>query len=500
MNVAKEMVSQFLDVRYRRTTLIAVVCFCFGIGIILAPYSSISGSWLVLCVVFLPVVFKRKLQALLFCISCALIAGQLYGLSALAKEQPLTNLIGQKIEATAVVSEDAYYDSKKRLVSVVELRQVSYPTKLETNAPVRISTYSVSGLLRGDVIRLKGRLVTTLGNVSGAMYFADVEIIGRENSWANNFRLRFEAGLRNALPEPQASFAAGLLIGQRSGLPEIWQDILRDAGLTHIIAVSGYNLTILVVFIRRLLKKGSRYQILLMSSLLVAGFLAITGFSPSILRAAIVVALLQFGWFYGKQFRPIVLIALAIAISAAIDPFQLWRSVGWYLSFAAFFGIIVLAPLGNKNLEPTMSTSYKDDQNPLKSLILESLIALLMTAPIIIVIFGRFSAVSILANIVVAPFIPLAMATSFAAGIAGMYVPLLSGFVALPALVLLTAILDVANLVSRLPGSSIEVSIGWRVVAIFYLCIAASAGYVYKKRIKSQHLTKESRVKIRPEK
>jgi len=451
-------------------------------------------------VLFLPVIFKRRLPALLFCIAFGLVAGQLYGLTALAKEQPLTNLVGQKIEATAVVSEDAHYDSKKRLVAVVELREISYPTKLVTNAPVRISTYSVSGLLRGDVVRIKGKLVATLGNVSGAMYFADVETIGREITWANNFRLRFEAGLRNALPEPQASFAAGLLIGQRSGLPEVWQDILRDAGLTHIIAVSGYNLTILVVFMRRILKKGSRYQILVMSSLLVAGFLAITGFSPSILRAAIVVALLQYGWFYGKQFRPIVLIALAMAISAAIDPFQLWRSVGWYLSFAAFFGIIVLAPLANKNLEPTMSTSYKNDQNPVKSLVIESLIALLMTAPIIIVIFGRFSAVSILANVIVAPFIPLAMATSFLAGLAGMYIPLVSGVIALPALVVLTAILDVANLVSQLPGSSIEVNVGWRAVALFYSLIVAISIYVYRKRLNRQRLTKRSRGKISREK
>ncbi len=491
MNVHKTWVNQFLEFRFRRTTLIAVFCFCFVIGVLTAPNSSISTSWLLLCVLFLPVIFKQKLPALLFCVASALVAGQVYGLAALAQEQPLTNLIGQKIEATAVVSEDAYYDSKKRLVATVDLRTVNYPIELETSSPVRISTYSVSGLLRGDIITLKGKLVSTLGNVSGAMYFADVEIIGRENSWANNFRLRFEAGLRNALPEPQASFVAGLLIGQRSGLPEIWQDILRDAGLTHIIAVSGYNLTILVVFIRRLLKKGSRYQILIMSSLLVVGFLAITGFSPSILRAAIVVALLQFGWFYGKQFRPIVLIALAMAISAAIDPFQLWRSVGWYLSFAAFFGIIVLAPLTNKNLEPTMSTSYKDNQNPFKSLVVESLIALLMTAPIIIVIFGRFSAVSILANVIVAPFIPLAMATSFAAGLAGMYIPLLSGIVAIPALILLTAILDVANLVSQLPGASIEVSVGWRFVALFYSLVIAVAVYVYRKRHKSTENNKK---------
>ena len=91
---------------------------------------------------------------------------------------------------------------------------------------------------------------------------------------------------------------------------------LAAVGLTHIIAVSGYNLTIIIRAMRRLLTKRSKYQSTLLSFGLIAVFLLVTGFSASIVRAAIVSGLSLIAWYYGRAFRPLLLILLSAVITA----------------------------------------------------------------------------------------------------------------------------------------------------------------------------------------
>jgi len=94
--------------------------------------------------------------------------------------------------------------------------------------------------------------------------------------------------VQSALPEPLASFGMGLLIGQRNTLPqEISQDLLM-VGLTHIIAVSGYNLTILLRSAEKVSGKRSKRMATLLSLALIGIFLLFAGTSASIVRAAIV--------------------------------------------------------------------------------------------------------------------------------------------------------------------------------------------------------------------
>ena len=113
--------------------------------------------------------------------------------------------------------------------------------------------------------------------------------------------------MQTALPEPNASFGLGILVGQRNNLPtELYQQMIM-VGLVHIVAVSGYNLTILVRAVGRL-KLFSKYQQLILSLLVIAAFLLVTGFSASIVRAAIVSTLGLIAWFYGRKPQPIVIL------------------------------------------------------------------------------------------------------------------------------------------------------------------------------------------------
>jgi competence protein ComEC len=243
-----------------------------------------------------------------------------------------------------------------------------------------------------------------------------------------------------------ASFGLGILIGQRSTLPEAVHDDLLKVGLVHIIAVSGYNLTIILRACHRLLGTRSKYQTLVLSVTLICTFLLITGASASIVRASIVSGLSLLAWYYGRNFKPVTLILLAAAITALASPLYVWSDLGWYLSFLAFYGVLVLAPQIRYRFVPPRWRS-----SVLLCVALESLCAELMTLPLILYIFGQMSHASLVANVVIATLVPLAMLLTLIAGLAGSFVMPIAGWLAWPAVVLLTYMLDTAHLLASVP-------------------------------------------------
>lgn len=102
------------------------------------------------------------------------------------------------------------------------------------------------------------------------------------------------------------------------------------------------------------------------------------------------------------------------------------------------------------------------------TLIIETSAAQIMTMPIIMYIFGQFSAVALLANVLVVPLVPIAMSLCLAAGLAGMFVPFMSGWLAMPSRLSLTYMLDVVSLLSRLPRALVKQSITvWQMVLMY---------------------------------
>jgi competence protein ComEC len=256
----------------------------------------------------------------------------------------------------------------------------------------------------------------------------------------------------------------GILIGQRTTLPDSLNNELSKVGLTHIIAVSGYNLTIIVQLVHRLVKKRSKYQATIITLALIGLFVVVTGSSASIIRAAWVSGLSLAAWYYGRTFRPVVLILLTAALTAGWFPPYLWSDVGWHLSFLAFAGVLIVAP-------QIQARFLKTKPRLITQLLLETAAAQIMTLPLILYIFGRLSLVALLANMLVVWLIPLAMLLTVVAGLAGMLVPMVAGWVAWPATILLAYILELVGLLARLPYASVGISItAWHMV-LSYACI-----------------------------
>jgi competence protein ComEC len=442
--------------RFRRTTLITLglAAFLGGLGIARTKI-QLDGAWVWLGLVLVLVTARQKRwPAALVVVLFGLTLGWWRGSGYMKQLDWYGELANRPVIVQGIAGSDAIYTVNSQLSFDLTKLQVQDPEDIDLVGKLSIKGFGEPMIYKGDHVQVEGKLYPTRGSRSGSISFAQIKILEKSVSPIDSTRRRFAAGMESALPEPQASFGLGLLIGQRNTLPDRVTTALAAVGLTHVVAVSGYNLTIIMRGVRRLLKKSSKYQNTLVSVVLIGLFLLLTGFSASIVRAAIVSLLSLWAWYYGRTFRPILLLLLAAAITAGFYPLYLWSDIGWYLSFLAFFGVLVIAPLVTKRL-------YKNKEpNPLTALVFESIAAQLMTVPLIMYIFGQFSVIALVANVLVVPLVPVAMALSLVAGLAGMLIAPVAGWLAWPARLLLTYMLDIVNLLARLPHALSQQNLG----------------------------------------
>jgi competence protein ComEC len=178
---------------------------------------------------------------------------------------------------------------------------------------------------------------------------------------------------------------------------------------------------------------------MLSSTAMILAFMAVTGMSPSMSRAGLVAGLSLAAWYYGRKIHPLVLLPLAAAVTLLVNPQFGWNDLGWQLSFAAFAGVIILAPL--------LQRYFFGDKEPgaIRQVAGETLSAQIFTLPLLVMAFGMMSNVALLANVLILPLVPLAMLLVFLAGIFAT-VPLLGAVIAAPTTWLLSTFASSATL------------------------------------------------------
>ena len=333
--------------RFKRTTITIVGLAAFLLGLGAARiWPSLTLMWVLIAGATLLIVARKKdATTLISVLVFGFLLGWWRGGVFIAQLEPYRQLSGKQVFFVARVQSDATYDNQGQLA--FDVGDIYFLGPQITAAPGRISVkgHGEAAIYRGDVIEISGRLQPTRGSRQARVSFSSFKVSTRNQTVVEHLRRKFVAGVGNALPEPSASFGLGLLIGYRTSLPEITQEQLKITGLTHIIAVSGYNLTIIIRVIRRGLASRSKYQQLVICIGLILCFLLVTDFSASIVRASIVSMLSLLAWYYGRRFRPLLILMLTAALTAGWNPLYLWSDIGWYLSFLAFFGILIIAPL-----------------------------------------------------------------------------------------------------------------------------------------------------------
>ncbi len=468
--------------KLRRTTVLMWILAAFLCGLVIGKTGL--GSFYISAIFMLGVIAlmlrKLQLRAIIIWASIGFLLGYIRGSYFFGLLAPYHALDDQRVTVTGISDSDAVYNDRQQLE--FDLRNISFSEPVDASPPgvMRISGFGVPAVYRGDKVQATGRLYVSRGSRQAGISFAQIEVIKPTTSKFERLRRQFVAGMSTALPEPHASLALGILIGQRTTLPERINDRMSKVGLTHIIAVSGYNLTIIIEAVRRAGKKRSKYQKLLFSGVLMVAFLFITGFSASIVRAAVVSSLSLLAWYYGRTVRPVLLLLIAAAVTAGIYPSYIWSDIGWYLSFAAFFGVLVVAPLITarfwKNKEPRL----------ISSVLLETICAQIMAAPIILYIFNETSLIAVLSNLLVVPIIPLAMLLSLIAGLAGMVIPMLSGWLAWPARAILTYVLDIIKILAEVPYALVKATMSWQTLTYVYLIVVFITFVLWRRHLRQR--------------
>ncbi len=240
----------------------------------------------------------------------------------------------------------------------------------------------------------------------------EYNIVGFEESILSKlalFRMQMENIVNNIIPAPQSALANGLLFGGDDRLSDEMQNIFAKTGMTHIVAVSGYNVSVIVAVVMGFVifvGVNRRYAVIFaIGSVLF--FVALIGFPSSGVRAAIMGILVLVAASYGRVSHAYGAIFFTGAVMIAINPLLLRYDVGFQLSFLATLGIIAVYPV----LERYFVS--KNAAFGVVDILVLTISAQIFVLPIIVYHFHTISLVSLLANVLVLPIIPITMLLVF---------------------------------------------------------------------------------------
>ncbi|MFZ2125343.1 MAG: ComEC/Rec2 family competence protein [Candidatus Saccharimonadales bacterium] len=456
--------------------LITLACIGVFIGVVLARYFGdycMSYVWLLLSIALIIVGFGgRYLYLLPIIIIGSVLFGLWRGSIMINNLEAYELLYGKNVTLQGSVKDDVDGTPEKLVIRLDNL--VIEDKKIP--GTLWVATSSSADIKRGDILTIRGQIIKGFGSFAGVVRKADViKIVQlRPGDMARVLRDWFANLVRVAIPEPESSLGIGYLVGQRRSLPVDLALALQMAGLTHVVVASGYNLTILVRMSRRLLTKISKYLSVMVAGFMIIAFILITGLSPSMMRAGLVAALSLTAWYYGRSFHPITLLSVAVALTIIIDPSYAWGDLGWQLSFMAFGGVMILAPLASRYLFGDKKPGF------IGQVLIETVSAQILTAPILIAAFGQISNVAIITNLLVLPLVPLAMLLTFIAGLGSLALPSLAVVIAAPATWLLGYMVNVAQLFAGLPWAIATVRLEWWGVVICYVFIVTICLYLWR--------------------
>jgi competence protein ComEC len=247
-------------------------------------------------------------------------------------------------------------------------------------------------------------------------------------------RDRAEAGLGEGMPSREAALARGFVLGDDDGVDEATREDFVRAGLSHLLAVSGENVTLLALLAMPVL---AAFGIALRERLiwviaLIAVYVPLAGSGPSIQRAGVMGVVGLLATLQGRRTSRLYALGLALVVTLAIDP-SVAGAVGWQLSFAAVLGILLLSgPIRGWLLGRFGGGRWR---RALAEGIAVTVAATVATAPLIAHVFEEISLTSLLANVLalpaVAPAMWLGMCSAALAQIPGIPLAPLNGLDAL---------------------------------------------------------------------
>lgn len=295
----------------------------------------------------------------------------------------------------------------------LEFRGTVYPLK---------SRESVTGFDYSRYLNLRGvfgivYLPTLLDvRVNRGNRYGLYRMVDRVRDWIRN-------NLETNLSPIPAALSSGFLIGETRNIPPEIYRFFRDSGTLHLLAVSGSNVALVIIFLLILMRPfsfrpGQRYLILLSSVFL---FTLLSYGEPSVVRASIMAALVILAKLFQRRYDLNNIIALTALIILLVDPTHLFK-VGFQLSFVTAWGLILVVPRIDQRFQKWRRRIWY------RWLVYPAIIALtaqLFSMPLIAYYFHRVPVLSVAANLVIVPMTSIAVFGVQATLVSGLILPIL---------------------------------------------------------------------------
>ncbi|MFA7308940.1 MAG: ComEC/Rec2 family competence protein [Patescibacteria group bacterium] len=288
----------------------------------------------------------------------------------------------------------------------------------------------------------------------------------------------FATQVLHHFPDDVSGLMMGILLGTKASLSQKLLDDFKTVGVTHIIALSGFNITIITATIDRLFKRSGRKKIFIITVGFILAFVVMTGAAASIVRAGIMGFLFVLAKLIGRKSNISVALGIAATVMVLLNPLILYHDVGFQLSFLATLGLVYMTPV----MEHWLVRIPELIREPLAT----TLAAQVFVLPLLIWYFHSISLISPVANVIILPFVPLIMLIGFTVACLGFVSGALAAFLSFPGTWLLRGMIWVSQSLAQISWASLtipEMTIGfWILYALMILLLVSKARDIKNKK------------------
>lgn len=441
---------------------------------------------------------RRLARTFLFAFVLSLSLGALYyhfflNLRALRENIPH----GEATEFRGVVRSEPYRTEKTQ--------QFLLSLQSPHAGVIRVVTKLVPEFAYGDFLELRGEIIEEAYSLKPSeehvALFPDVSLLAHGRGfWLKEKLFALKGGVietfRRTLPVDSAALLAGLTFGSRSDFSKEFKAQMAASGTSHLVALSGYNITVLVLAAYATLGSFlTRRTTFIATVFVIILFVLMVGGEASVVRAAIMGFLALLAREAGRIYSFRNAVTFAGAGMALADPTLLAWNIGFQLSFVSLLGIVLLLPalqillkqfgfraiLPSPGRRPESFLGWKEN-------VLTTLAAQLAVAPLLIFHFDQFSPTALLANVLILQLVPLTMALGFMTGAASFIFPGLGIMLAWFAHVLLLYERGVIVIFSHL-AFPVRAVPGVAMMLIYYAALIGVIIYARRWKRKNDALT-----------
>lgn len=363
---------------------------------------------------------------------------------------------------------------RKFLVSVYDYAEYAYGDRLKIDCVLEIPQ-AIEGF--------DYQMYLAKDGISHLCKSPKIEVLEKYQDAAYGHLIRLKNNLQDKieklLPAPQSGLLMGLLLGGDDNVSEEVQEDFSKTGLTHIVAVSGYNVTIIAEYLMLFgifagLWRKQAFWLAIFGIIL---FVTMVGLPASAVRAGVMGSLILWAMKNGRLGSAQNAIVFAAIIMLLVNPLLLRWDVGFQLSFLATLGIVYFHPLIEKYSIKKNGISFFSE------ILFLTLSAQIFVLPVILHDFGTLSLISPLANLLVLPIIPLTMLLGFLMLVFSFVLPPLATVLAWLTFLPLKYETMMIEFLADLEFSSLEIAnFSWVWVVIWYIILAGLVVFSKRKR------------------